>query len=140
VPTGFDLTADDVLALHEDVMRRLGQAPAPLSRDGRALLEAALNRPRNAAFYSRADVFEQASVLTIGIAQAHAFLDGNKRTAAAALIVFLGLAGLTVRPGIGAEMEFARRLELILTEAAGERSQDVSGELANWLRAICDAL
>jgi death on curing protein len=140
MPTGFDLTVEDVLALHDDVMRRLGQTPSPLLGDGLASLEAALARPQNAAFYAGADVFEQASLLAIGIAQAHAFIDGNKRTAAAAFVAFLGLARLTLRHDIGAEMEFAHRLEGILIEASGERSQAVARELADWLRTICDPI
>ena len=41
------LTGDDVVALHKDVVRRTGSAPAPLLHPG--LLDSAVNRPRHAA-------------------------------------------------------------------------------------------
>jgi death-on-curing protein len=139
MPTGFDLTVDDVLALHDEVMHRQGAASAPLRGGGLAALEAALVRPQHAEFYAGADVFEQASVLAVGVAQAHAFLDGNKRTATAVMITFLGLAGLMVRHG-DAQMEFALRLENILIEVSSVTSQIAARELADWLRAVCDPI
>lgn len=43
--------------------------------------------------YDDADLIHQAALLTSGIVQAHAFLDGNKRTAAMTCDTFLRLNG-----------------------------------------------
>jgi death on curing protein len=63
------------------------------SRDA---LEGALGRPAAYAHYEQADVALQAAVLAHGIAQSQSFIDGNKRTALAALLVFLELNGYGV--------------------------------------------
>jgi len=134
MPDRVTLTIDDVLALHDDVMTRLGQTPAPTRGGGLILLEAALARPQQAAFYAGADVFQQAALLAIGIAQAHGFVDGKKRTAAVVMIVFLRQVSLAVRAG--AEMEFAHRLETALEASRADRARAVAA-LAVWLRAAC---
>jgi len=137
MPDRVALTIDDVLALHDDVMTRLGQTPAPIRGGGLILLEAALARPQQAAFYAGADVFQQAALLAIGIAQAHGFVDGNKRTAAVVMIVFLRQVSLAVRAG--AEMEFAHRLETALEASRADRARAVDA-LAVWLRAACQVV
>jgi len=132
------LTLNDVLALHHDVMTRMGQTPATVrGADGLALLEGALARPQHAAFYAGADVFQQAALLVIGIAQAQAFVDGNHRTATAVMAAFLELAGLEVREG--AEMDFASRLAEA-TEASGAAREMTANALAVWLRESCEPL
>ena len=73
------LTVGEVVALHDAILARAGQAPSPL-RD-RALLESALRRPQHAAFYEDADVITQAALYMMGIAMNHPFVDGNKRRA-----------------------------------------------------------
>ena len=59
----------------------------------RGLLESALARPRNFFGYGEADVVVLAVSLMAGIARAHAFEQGNKRTAFAALRLFLRVNG-----------------------------------------------
>lgn len=46
-------------------------------------------RPQMMAYYEGADLVRQAAVLAMGISQAQAFVDGNKRTALIAFDVFL---------------------------------------------------
>ncbi len=82
-----------------------------------------------AAHYEDADIARQAALLAVGISQAQAFLDGNKRTAMTATYLFLGLNGLTVR---AASIEFARQLELV-AERPGERDAATDAFEA-WLR------
>ena len=53
------------------------------------LLESALARPQNAFAYGEEDIVVLAVRLMAGIAQAHAFEQGNKRTAFVALRLFL---------------------------------------------------
>jgi len=53
------------------------------------LLESALARPQNAFVYGEEDIVVLAVRLLAGIAQAHAFEQGNKRTAFVAMAQFL---------------------------------------------------
>jgi death-on-curing protein len=55
----------------------------------RGLLESALARPQNAFAYGEEDVVVLAVRLMAGIAQAHAFEQGNKRTAFVSMVQFL---------------------------------------------------
>jgi death-on-curing protein len=57
------------------------------------LLEGALARPRNAFAYGEEDIVILAVRLLAAIAQAHAFEQGNKRTAFAATRLFLRANG-----------------------------------------------
>ena len=56
-------------------------------------LESALARPRNFFGYGQEDIVVLAVALMAGIARAHAFEQGNKRTAFAALRLFLRANG-----------------------------------------------
>jgi death-on-curing protein len=57
------------------------------------LLESALARPRNFFGYGEENIVVLAVALMAGIAQAHAFEQGNKRTAFAAMRLFLRVNG-----------------------------------------------
>jgi death on curing protein len=57
------------------------------------LLDSALARPRNFYGFGRNDIVALAVALLNGIAQAHAFEQGNKRTAFAAMRLFLRVNG-----------------------------------------------
>ena len=57
-------------------------------------LEAALGRPRNHfAYRPEADLADLAAAYLGGLVGAHGFIDGNKRTGAAAMLVFLAVNG-----------------------------------------------
>jgi death on curing protein len=86
------LTVGDVVAVHEHVMTRLGDGPGALRDEGR--LESAMMRARQAAYYEGVDLIRQAALLAVGISQAQAFVDGNKRTAFQSLDVFLWINGI----------------------------------------------
>src|SRR5919106_1363070 len=101
-------TLAEVIAIHEKVMRGLGEPPRPLRDEG--LLESALTRPQMAAYYEGADIVRQATLLGTGISQAQAFLDGNKRTAFQTLDAFLWINGWEY---VGDPMELARQLEQV---------------------------
>src|ERR1700694_5247925 len=79
------LTVAEVLAIHADQIERYGG-----SHDVRdpGLLEAALYRPQTGYY---ADLIEEAAALWESLAQNHAFIDGNKRTAFAATYTFLAI-------------------------------------------------
>jgi death-on-curing protein len=59
------------------------------------LLESAVLRPQQTIGGQEAypDIYEKAAALMHSLARNHPFLDGNKRTAAASMIVFLKLNG-----------------------------------------------
>jgi len=62
----------------------------------RTLVEGAVLQPRNVYFYEQGDLFDIASAYVFYVAQAQAFLDGNKRAGMAAALVFLELNGIIV--------------------------------------------
>jgi death on curing protein len=80
------LTIDEVLYLHDESLERFGGS-AGIREPG--LVESALGSARNVFWYGHGDLFEIAAAYAFHIAQSQAFLDGNKRTAVSAAIVFL---------------------------------------------------
>ena len=56
-------------------------------------MESALARPQNAFAYGEEDIVVLAVRLMAGLAQAHAFEQGNKRTAFVAMVQFLNSNG-----------------------------------------------
>jgi len=88
------------------------------------LLESALGRPQNRFAYGETDLAALAAAYGFGIAKNHPFVDGNKRTALASMIVFLNLNRLA----LVAPHEAATAI--ILALAAGEIGEDV---LARWI-------
>lgn len=119
----------DVIAMHQEIMARYGQVSL-LRDNGEATLERAMMRPQMAAHYEDADLAKQAAVLIIGIAQAHPFVDGNKRIAFAAGIVFLQLNGYLVK---SRSEEFGKRIVAVL-----KHDSQAGGELeafADWIRS-----
>ena len=119
-PQWLDL--DLVIDIHAEQLALFGGADG--LRDA-GLLESALARPRNKDAYGTDDLAELAAAYAFGIARNHPFVDGNKRTAFGALIVFLGLNGI----------DFAVPEEdataVILGLAAGEVPEE---GLARWVR------
>jgi death-on-curing protein len=60
-------------------------------------LEAALTAAENRAYYEQASLPTCAATYAYHLTQAHAFLDGNKRLAAAVAEIFLELNGVALR-------------------------------------------
>jgi len=82
------LSLDDVLALHDMQIERYGGSPG--IRD-RGLLESAVAMPQ-ASFggvFVHQGLYEMAAAYAFHIAENQPFIDGNKRTALAAALVFL---------------------------------------------------
>jgi death on curing protein len=127
VPRIRYLTVMDVEALHVFIMEKTGDPPSPL-RD-RGLLEAAVTRPQMAAHYEEADLIQQAAILAVGISQAQAFVQGNKRTAFIAADLFLRINGRIFN---GDSLEMARRLTAYATRPGGRTEAVIS--FADWLR------
>ncbi|EIE5007017.1 type II toxin-antitoxin system death-on-curing family toxin [Salmonella enterica] len=84
------LDANDIEVIHQRILTRSGPA-------NRQLLEGAVNRVNNLHHYDGVDcVFTLAGMLMIAIVKAHAFNDGNKRTALRATASFLDLNGYEI--------------------------------------------
>jgi death-on-curing protein len=126
-PETLYLTLADLLDIHQVIIDRTSASYAPL-RDER-LLESALSRPRMAAHYERADFVRQAALLAVGISQAQAFVDGNKRTAYAAAETFLELNGLEF---VGQPIEMAQQLEAVASR--GDGLDAATDRFEAWLR------
>lgn len=87
-------------------------------------------RPRFLAHYvADADLIDQAATLAAGISRAHAFVDGNKRTAYFVARIFLLRNGVRL---VGDPMEFARTLEAAADPFLTDEGADTL--VANWLR------
>jgi len=89
------LTLDEVLALHEDQIRRYGGSTG--TRDA-GLLESSMGSAA-ATFggtFLHGTIFEMAAAYLYGISRNHPFIDGNKRTAVAAALTFLEMNGIEV--------------------------------------------
>jgi len=89
------LTLDEVLSLHAEQIRLFGGSPG--IRDV-GLLESAIGSVE-ATFddvFLHETVFAMAEAYLHGICRNHPFLDGNKRTAAAAALTFLEMNGIEV--------------------------------------------
>ena len=125
------LSLGDVQALHRQMMERLGWEPASLRAGGEGLLESAVLRPQFAAHYESADLIRQAALLAVGISQAQAFLDGNKRTAFHAAATFLLVNGVDVTRLDPLEM--ARQLDAVAER--GDSLERATVRFESWLRA-----
>lgn len=115
------LDFDIVVDFHTEQLALFG---GPDGIRDRGLLESALARPQNKFAYGEANLAALAAAYGFGIARNHAFVDGNKRTALASVIVFLNLNKLD----LDAPQEAATAIVLAL--AAGEIGEEV---LARWI-------
>jgi death-on-curing protein len=111
-----------VVAIHDEQLAIHGGLAG--LRDA-AMLESALDRPRNKWAYEQADLAELASAYGYDIAKNHPFVDGNKRTSLLAIYTFLGINGIDfiVAEADAAAMTFAL--------AAGEVSEE---GLTRWIK------
>src|SRR5947209_7808716 len=82
------LDVDIMIDIHAEQLVLFGGSAG--LRD-RGLLESALARPQNKFAYGDDDLASLAAAYSFGLARNPPFIDGNKRAAFAAMIVFLGL-------------------------------------------------
>jgi death-on-curing protein len=116
------LDTDIVLDIHAEQLAIFGGGDG--MRD-LGLLESALARPLNKFAYGETDIAALAAAYAFGIARNHPFVDGNKRAAFGAMIVFLGLNGIDL------DVPPEDATAIILEVAAGEIDED---GLTRWLR------
>ena len=118
------LTVEQVIFVHNDQIERYGGSHGIASL---ALLESATARPQ--ASFGGSDLyptlFDKAAAMMHSIVMNHAFVDGNKRTAVVATIIFLELNGYKL------EVEQDSLIEAALNTRHGK--WDLA-ELASWLK------
>lgn len=112
-----------VVIIHDRQISRHGGSSG--LRD-RGLLEAGCARPLNKHGFGVTDLFELATAYAFGISKAHAFVDGNKRTAFVTCATFLRLNGFEIIPD---PIEGVRVVEDLARDAMSEV------EFAEWLQA-----
>lgn len=119
------LTPDEVLALHEDQITRYGGRHGVRDLN---LLFSALGTPPATfeGMFLHNDLFEMAAAHLYHVARNHPFVDGNKRTALAAALVFLWLNGFSLHADEDA------LTDLVLRVAAGKA---IKAEAAVFLKA-----
>jgi death on curing protein len=116
------LTASAVAAIQEELISRYGGIPGLRAK---GLLESAIARPRHLAAYERkVTVPLLAAAYGWGLLRNHPFVDGNKRIALAAMVVFLDLNGWELT------CSQAEETAMILRAAAGEITE---GEWSDWV-------
>jgi death on curing protein len=125
------LDAEGVLAIHAEVLAAHGGSPG--LRD-QGLLESAVAAPQ-ASFGGELlikDPVEIAAAYLFYLCRNHPFVDGNKRTALAAALVFLKQNGLLKNPGLPVQNVDAWEA-LILDVAASRIDRE---QTTAWLRKL----
>ena len=116
------LDVDEVIDMHAEQLAIFG-GPEGIRDHG--LLESAILRPVNQWHYGQTDMAALAAAYAFGLARNHAFVDGNKRIAFHAMMVFLRGNGIAFAP------DPAHATAIILSLAAGEVSEE---SLTRWIR------
>ena len=119
------LSLDHVLRLHGSLIEHYGGIEGV--RDA-SLLDSAISMPQ-ATFDGRhlhGDVYEMAAAYLYHIVQNHPFLDGNKRTGAAAAIVFLAINDIDI------DNDEQGLVDLTLSVATGQTDKP---EIAEFFRS-----
>jgi death-on-curing protein len=116
------LLRQTVLATQERLLAEFGGLSGV--RDA-GLLDSALARPQQLSAYARPSLFDLAAAYAYGLVRNHPFLDGNKRIAFTAAVVFLELNG---RRFTASEAEAALK-----TLALAARELD-EADYAAWLQ------
>lgn len=93
------ISVELVLAIHQTILEN---EPGLKGQADVGKLESALARIDNWMLYENTDnIFDIAALYAIAIAKAHAFPDGNKRTAMVTMLTYLDLQGISIQPNHG---------------------------------------
>ena len=111
-----------ILDIHDEQLAQHGGAPG--LRD-LGLLQSALARPINLASYGQPDIPNLAASYALAIARNHPFIDGNKRAAFMAMVLFLALNGMEL------EASEPEAIIAVLEMAAGQLTDE---EFTLWVR------
>jgi death-on-curing protein len=116
------ISYDQAIAVHARQLRRFGGA-AGLRDEG--MLRWALERSVNKWTEEQAPLAALAAACAFGLAKNHAFVDGNKRMAFMAMMIFL------IKNGVPFAPDPAPATKIILSLAAGEVSEE---SLTRWIK------
>ena len=116
------LTIPHALDIHLEQLAMFGGGEG--IRD-EGLLESAIMRPQNQWHYGATDLAVLAADYAFGIAKNHPFIDGNKRVAFAAMMVFLRINQIDFRPSP------AEATAIMLSLAAGDITEQ---DLIDWIK------
>ena len=109
------LYKQELLEIHKKLIEEFGGIHG-LHDD--AALESAMTAAENRAYYENANISVCAATYAYHIAQAHAFIDGNKRIAAAASEIFCEINGVKL------DASDNEIYEIFMGIAAGKKSRD----------------
>lgn len=116
------LDVDEVIDVHAQQLATFG---GPEGVRDRGLLESAVLRPVDQWRTGQTDMAALAAAYAFGLARNHPFVDGDKRIAFHAMMVFLRGNGIEFAP------DPVHATEIILSLAAGEVSEE---SLTRWIR------
>ncbi len=116
------LDVNDVIDMHDEQLAVFG---GPAGVRDRGALESAIARPINQWHYGQTDLAALAAAYAFGLARNHGFVDGNKRAAFHAMMVFLRINGVAFAP------DPAQATVMFIALAAGEVSEE---SLTRWIR------
>ena len=120
-------TRDEILEMHDVQLERYGGKPG-FNEQKIIGIDAVLGRVRHHIDYADApDLLSAVAILWHGLTQAHAFLDGNKRTALMTMAVTLEMNGVTYDRG----GEYAANYIELLFAEAGESTIELQAFEAN---------
>lgn len=121
------LSLEQIIELHDALIEKFGGL---IGIRVRGLLESAVAAPMMAVFGEELHktIYNKAAAYLFYIAKNHAFLDGNKRTAAAAALAFLRANGKSTKYDAD---EF---LEFVVSVAEGQADLDA---ISNYFGKIC---
>lgn len=125
--TLFFISSSLALKIHHQQIQRFGGIQG--IRDSN-LLESALGAAQHTWNYTQ-DVYESAAQYCYSIAHNHPFLDGNKRTAAACMLVFL------VKNNIKPTMNNTLLYDWVISVATNTMQRT---ELASLLKQYCEII
>lgn len=110
------LTLDEILFIHEDRIRKYGGLSGVREL---TLLQSAIGNVEATfgTIFLHETLFEMAAAYLYGICRNHAFIDGNKRTALACALAFLGLNDVAI------ECDPGKLYDLVIGVAQGDVSK-----------------
>lgn len=105
------------MAVHDQAIQAFGGLAGLRSRER---LESAVSTPQQSAFADDAypTIPEKAAAYAVSLSENHPFLDGNKRTAAAAMLVFLDVNRYAFPPS---DDEIAEMFEALVQQRIDRR-------------------
>lgn len=121
------LSVEQIIELHDALIEKFGGL---LGIRERGLLESALAAPMMAVFGEELHktIYNKAAAYLFYLAKNHAFLDGNKRTAAAAGLLFLRVNGKSPKYDVNNFVEF------VVSVAEGKADLDI---ISDYFENIC---